>query len=204
MAIGTAADDAFRRDLTINTLFYNIHTDQIEDFTKLGLFDLQSRVIRTPLPPLVTLTDDPLRSLRAIRFACRFNFQIDNELLEASLNPAVMECLRVKVSTSRVFAELKGMLLNNEFPRALYLLYKTGVFSTLLPISNMKNKMVLSAISQELRRRGHCFYGLGVSSVLLVKAVVRSPLFAADPRLHRIRHICQEIDEIDSKRRMFR
>ena len=60
-----------RRDLTINALFYNVNDGQVEDFTGRGLRDLQNRVVDTPLDPLVTLKDDPLRSLRAVRFAAR-------------------------------------------------------------------------------------------------------------------------------------
>ena len=69
--IGTAYEDAMRRDLTINSLFYNVNDGQVEDFTGRGLRDLKNRVVDTPLDPLVTLKDDPLRSLRAVRFAAR-------------------------------------------------------------------------------------------------------------------------------------
>ena len=69
--IGTAYEDAMRRDLTINALFYNVNDGQVEDFTGRGLHDLANRVVDTPLDPLVTLKDDPLRSLRAVRFAAR-------------------------------------------------------------------------------------------------------------------------------------
>ena len=79
VSIGTPAQDALRRDLTINSLFYNIHTRLVEDFTGLGLADLRRAIIRTPLPALVTLQDDPLRALRVLRFACRFDFTIAEE-----------------------------------------------------------------------------------------------------------------------------
>ena len=67
--------DSNRRDLTINSLYYNIHTNQIEDYSgkidknKIGkgLQDLKNRVIRTPLDPYITFKDDPLRMLRCIR-----------------------------------------------------------------------------------------------------------------------------------------
>ncbi|KAF6173471.1 hypothetical protein GIB67_027166 [Kingdonia uniflora] len=68
MKFGTAEEDAYRRDLTINSLFYNINTNLIEDFTRRGLNDLMSGRIVTPLPPNETFLDDPLRVLRAIRF----------------------------------------------------------------------------------------------------------------------------------------
>ena len=55
MTFGSATDDAFRRDLTINALFYNINLKQVEDFTGMGLKDLQDGVVRTPLPPKTML-----------------------------------------------------------------------------------------------------------------------------------------------------
>lgn len=70
--IGSPEEDALRRDLTINALFYNINEQKVEDFTGKGLEDLQNGIIRTPLDPLQTFLDDPLRVLRTIRFACRF------------------------------------------------------------------------------------------------------------------------------------
>jgi tRNA nucleotidyltransferase (CCA-adding enzyme) len=71
--IGTPEQDAMRRDLTVNALFYNINTGQIEDLTGKGISDLQARICRTPLDPLQTFMDDPLRVLRAVRFARRFD-----------------------------------------------------------------------------------------------------------------------------------
>lgn len=53
--IGTPEQDALRRDLTINSLYYNINTGKIEDFTKMGIKDLADGIVRTPLPPLTTL-----------------------------------------------------------------------------------------------------------------------------------------------------
>ena len=67
MQIGGPQEDACRRDLTINSLFYNINTGRVEDFSGRGLADIEGRLIRTPLPALTTLLDDPLRVLRAIR-----------------------------------------------------------------------------------------------------------------------------------------
>ena len=67
--IGTPLEDALRRDLTINSMFYNINSKTIEDLTEQGISDLKNRVARTPLPPLKTFIDDPLRDLRVIRFA---------------------------------------------------------------------------------------------------------------------------------------
>jgi len=92
MRFGTPKEDAERRDLTINSLFYNIHTEQVEDFTGMGLDDMRNGIIRTPLDPLKTFMDDPLRVLRTIRFAARLDFQITAQVKAAILDPLVKVC----------------------------------------------------------------------------------------------------------------
>lgn len=81
--LGTPREDATRRDLTINSLFYNVHTGEIEDFTRLGLSDLANKIARTPLAPTRTFLDDPLRILRCIRFASRFSLTISPDVADA-------------------------------------------------------------------------------------------------------------------------
>lgn len=85
----SAEEDAYRRDLTINSLFYNLITGEIEDFTGYGLIGLENGIIRTPLNPLKTLIDDPLRLLRIIRFSVRLKFRISNDLLLSFKNERV-------------------------------------------------------------------------------------------------------------------
>jgi tRNA nucleotidyltransferase (CCA-adding enzyme) len=109
MEFGTAQEDALRRDATINALFYNLHTDQIEDFTG-GLKDMDAKMIRTPLEPLQTFTDDPLRVLRLVRFASRLQFTIDPDTEKCMNDPQVLEALRLKISRERVGTELEKML----------------------------------------------------------------------------------------------
>lgn len=133
IALGTPMEDAYRRDLTINSLFYNINTEEIEDLTERGLVDLSQHVIRTPLPPLVTFTDDPLRALRAIRFACRFNFHIDKDLLVACGQENVRKLLGEKVSRERIRSEMDLILETRYFHRAFYLLYHTGLLQVIIP-----------------------------------------------------------------------
>lgn len=82
--IDTPLEDAYRRDLTTNSLFYNINTQMVEDFTMRGIDDLQARIVRTPLPALETFREDPLRILRAVRFATRYNCCVENSILQAT------------------------------------------------------------------------------------------------------------------------
>jgi len=109
--IGTPEEDANRRDLTINALFYNINTGLVEDFTGHGIEHLRAKVICTPLPPLQTFMDDPLRVLRAFRFGCRLpGFSVDAELLSAASSPEVIDALAKKIARERIGKELDGML----------------------------------------------------------------------------------------------
>lgn len=82
--LGTPEEDALRRDLTINALFYNVATESVEDYTQRGLADLQARIARTPLAPRQTFLDDPLRVLRTIRFAGRFGLKVEEGVAEAA------------------------------------------------------------------------------------------------------------------------
>jgi tRNA nucleotidyltransferase (CCA-adding enzyme) len=108
---GTPLEDALRRDFTINSLFYNIRTHKIEDWTGRGLDDLfQYRRIVTPVDPHMTFHDDPLRVLRAIRFAVRLNFTLDETIKEAAMSHRVHHSLHAKVSRERVGKEVEGML----------------------------------------------------------------------------------------------
>lgn len=100
----TPEEDASRRDMTINALFYNLHTRSVEDFTGRGLADLEAGVVRTPLEPLQTFMDDPLRVLRAVRFACEFNYTLDPALASVRMaaHQLLMREARVRGVDTRV------------------------------------------------------------------------------------------------------
>lgn len=107
---GTPLEDAMRRDFTLNALFFNVHTRAIEDWTQRGWTDLRDGLLRTPLDPKVTLLDDPLRALRGVRFAARYDFRLDLPLRVACADREVRAALLSKVSRERVGKELKGAL----------------------------------------------------------------------------------------------
>ncbi|CAK7324841.1 unnamed protein product [Dovyalis caffra] len=119
MRFGTAKEDAYRRDLTINSLFYNINTGSIEDLTGRGIDDLKSGKIVTPLPPKATFLDDPLRVLRAIRFGARFGFVLEEELKEAAGCDDVKNALAEKVSKERIGAEIDLMISGHQPVKAM-------------------------------------------------------------------------------------
>ncbi|KAG5183577.1 hypothetical protein JKP88DRAFT_263026 [Tribonema minus] len=110
MQFGSAEEDAYRRDFTINALFYNVNTESVEDLTGDGLNDLAQGIIRTPLPPDVTFYDDPLRVLRAVRFASRFGFDLAPAIASAAASDTIHTALIEKVRRERIGSELEGML----------------------------------------------------------------------------------------------
>jgi len=130
--IGTPEEDAFRRDLTINSLFYRIDTKEIEDFTKMGLIDLKNRFIRTPLDPTETFSDDPLRVLRSIRFMSRFQFTLDPEIIKAAKKPEIKEAFIKKISRERIGKEM-SLILSRSYGwnDALNILHEIGFLDTI-------------------------------------------------------------------------
>lgn len=82
----------------------------MEDYTGKGTSDLRLGLVRTPLPPAETLLDDPLRVLRAVRFASRLGFKVHPELIDAGSDPRVHEALRHKVNSEAFDADIRPLL----------------------------------------------------------------------------------------------
>lgn len=129
---GTLEEDQLRRDFTINAMAFSL---QEEDFGALvdpfgGIKDLSAGIIRTPLDPEQTYSDDPLRMLRAIRFATRLGFTIVPESLDAMRRMAG----RLKIlSRERIVEELDKMLLTDKPSGAFRLMDQTGLLEQFLP-----------------------------------------------------------------------
>ncbi|KAL3945329.1 MAG: hypothetical protein SGBAC_000605 [Bacillariaceae sp.] len=136
MRIGTPAEDAFRRDLTINALFYNVNNAQVEDWTGRGFDDLRRGIVATPLAPLTTLLDDPLRVLRSVRFAARLRFTMDDSLIEAAMDSRVREALAEKVSRERIGCEVDLMFRSPDPVGAMRLLINLNLVRTVYPAEN--------------------------------------------------------------------
>lgn len=124
---GTAEEDALRRDATLNALFYNIQLNKVEDFTKMGLRDLKNGILRTPLPPRQTFLDDPLRVLRLIRFASRYNFRIEDGVLEEMQDLEINAAFSTKVSNERIGTEVEKILDGPNPLLGLTLIQKTKI-----------------------------------------------------------------------------
>jgi tRNA nucleotidyltransferase (CCA-adding enzyme) len=178
MEIGTPKEDAARRDLTINALFYNVNTNYIEDYTGTGLKDLEEKIVRTPLAAFKTLEDDPLRALRAIRFACRFNFKMEEDLVKSCADPRVHEALKNKVSYERINTEFDAMMIHPLASKAIVMLYEMGLIKLVFPLPSIDQIQVKSDT-----KRSHnidslnVFHSYGVALNLLADILKREQSF---------------------------
>ncbi len=136
----TPQEDAMRRDLTINSMFYNLSTNKIEDLTGKGLSDMVTNTIRTPLNPLKTFSDDPLRIWRVIRFTAKYNGKIDPETLNAMKDPSLRNQIKQKISKERIGQEFTKILKNPNPQIAINLLKDTGLLQDIISDALMGTK----------------------------------------------------------------
>jgi putative nucleotidyltransferase with HDIG domain len=129
---GTLQDDQNRRDFTINALALSLNKETfgelIDPFD--GVTDLEKGIIRTPLDPDVTFSDDPLRMLRAIRFATQLNFKIETKSLESILRQS--DRLKI-ISQERINEELNKIILADQPSRGFILLKSTHLLHQFFP-----------------------------------------------------------------------
>ena len=122
---GTPEQDALRRDFTVNALFYNIADYSVIDYVG-GMEDLRAGLIRIIGDPMVRFTEDPVRMVRAVRFAANLGLEIEEQTLKALLELKDRVAL---ASPSRMYEEvLKLFMLGRE--KTYQLLRKTGLFQS--------------------------------------------------------------------------
>ncbi len=129
---GTLEDDQKRRDFTINALALSLNEKSfgtlLDPFN--GIYDLNEKIIRTPLEPDITYSDDPLRMMRALRFATQLNFSIELKSLQAITKNK--ERINI-ISKERIVDELHKILLSKKPSVGLALLHKTELLEYILP-----------------------------------------------------------------------
>ena len=129
---GTLENDQLRRDFTINALAISLNKS---DYGKLvdpfgGLHDIEKKIIRTPLDPLQTFSDDPLRMMRAIRFATQLDFSIEEKTLQAIKDNAYRLSI---ISQERITDELNKIIASQKPSIGFDLLYQTGLLHIIFP-----------------------------------------------------------------------
>jgi len=129
---GSLQDDQNRRDFTINSMYLSLNK---ENFGELldpfnGLQDIQDSIIRTPQNPAITFSDDPLRMMRAIRFATRLNYQIEAGTYQAIKENASRILI---VSQERITDELNGIIMCDKPGKGFEMLFDTGLLHHVFP-----------------------------------------------------------------------
>lgn len=135
---GSLRDDQERRDFTINALALSLNRETFGNFLDPfnGIEDIKNKIIRTPLDPDRTFSDDPLRMMRAVRFATQLNFQIEEKTFESiSRN---VERINI-VSAERIVIELNKIIMSSHPSRGFILLEKSGLLKLILPeVDNLR------------------------------------------------------------------
>src|ERR1700730_9447928 len=126
---GTPEEDAFRRDFTVNSLFYDPRTFRVLDYAG-GVADLRARLIRTIGDPELRMREDPVRMLRAVRFAAKLNFEIEPATLAAIERH---RCDLQKASIPRLVEETFRTIGQTGAARALVLMEELGLLEQLMP-----------------------------------------------------------------------
>lgn len=129
---GTLEDDQKRRDFTVNAMAISLNKDNfgelIDPFN--GMEDMEQKILRTPLEPAQTYSDDPLRMMRAIRFASTLGFSIEQKSLEA----IEKEAKRIEIITvERIMVEFNKIMLSEKPSVGLEIMKKTGLLDIVLP-----------------------------------------------------------------------
>lgn len=129
---GTLEDDQNRRDFTINALALSLRKETFGDLVDPfnGVEDLENGIIRTPLDPEITFSDDPLRMMRAIRFATRFGFKIEDKTLDGIVKTAS----RIEIiSMERICDEMNKMMMSERPSMGFKLMDRVGLLGYILP-----------------------------------------------------------------------
>jgi tRNA nucleotidyltransferase/poly(A) polymerase len=108
LELGTLEDDLLRRDFTVNALAEDIDGNLIDLFG--GVDDLKAGILRTPLDPRITMMDDPLRILRALRFTITKDLTMSMDIWEAIQQPGILKKLELTVSSQRIRDEIEKMM----------------------------------------------------------------------------------------------
>jgi len=144
---GTLAEDAWRRDFSVNALYYNIADFSVVDYTG-GMTDLNNRLLRMIGDPQVRCQEDPVRMLRAIRFAAKLQFELDSQLVAAIDE---QKHRLAAVPPARLFEEILKLFLSGHALRTFHELIRYNLFEILFPAAAQniaENKQFVALIEQ--------------------------------------------------------
>jgi len=146
---GSLEDDQKRRDFTINALALSLHKDNFGELLDPfgGIDDLNNKIIKTPMDPMITFSDDPLRMMRAIRFATQLNFKISDETFEAIKKNR--DRIHI-ISKERIIEELNKIVLSDKPSIGFKLLEECGLLKLIFPeFQKLKGRETRNGISHK-------------------------------------------------------
>lgn len=164
-AFGTLQEDAFRRDFSINALYYDPNSEEIIDYVG-GLKDLAARRIRFIGEPAVRLAEDPVRILRAVRFANKLNFTLDEHIV--ALTEDTAQRLQA-IPPARLFDEFLKLFLTGVGETTWHQIRHTGIARALFPTCNPGSDLVIAAMRNTDERIKN---GLSVTPGFLVAVLL--------------------------------
>jgi tRNA nucleotidyltransferase/poly(A) polymerase len=150
---GTLEDDLRRRDFTVNALAAGLNADDLGEVIDLfdGSQDIGRRILRTPLDPVVTMSDDPLRMMRAARFAAQLEFEVEPSVLEAMSSMADRISI---ISQERITDEFLKIMQTRKPSIGLKLLYDTGLMKHIFPeVHNLGGVDIVERGSREFQHK---------------------------------------------------
>lgn len=150
---GTLEDDLRRRDFTVNALAASLAGEDLGEVVDLfgGAEDIQRMILRTPLDPIVTMSDDPLRMMRAARFAAQLEFQVESSVLEAMSSMADRIAI---ISQERITDEFLKIMQTRKPSIGLKLLYDTGLMKHIFPeVHNLSGVDIVERGSREFQHK---------------------------------------------------
>jgi tRNA nucleotidyltransferase/poly(A) polymerase len=150
---GTLEDDLRRRDFTVNALAAGLNADDLGEVIDLfdGSQDIGRRILRTPLDPVVTMSDDPLRMMRAARFAAQLEFEVEPSVLEAMSSMADRISI---ISQERITDEFLKIMQARKPSIGLKLLYDTGLMKHIFPeVHNLGGVDIVERGSREFQHK---------------------------------------------------
>lgn len=176
---GDAHEDAVRRDFTINALFYDPEEGEVLDWTS-GMNDIAARVVQTIGEPRVRFLEDPVRILRAIKFAARLDFGIAPDVYDA-----IVQCrgALAQAARPRLSEEVMRLMRGGASERSFWLAFETGVLDVLLPelstyVSDRASDPTVFRLLAEVDRRT-AEQGEPLDDILLWSALLLEPLLEA-------------------------
>lgn len=165
---GTLEDDLRRRDFTVNSLAASLSADALGEVVDLfgGIDDIPRKVLKTPLDPIVTMSDDPLRMMRAARFAAQLGFTVEQAVLDAMTSMAD----RIKIiSQERISDEFLKIMCAPKPSVGLKILYDTGLLKHIFPeVHNLAGVDIVALGSREFQHKDVFLHTLQVVDNLAV------------------------------------